>query len=330
LWYVEILPDETYGTPVNLGPTINTEARESFPFVSEKNNLYFASDGHAGLGGFDVYVTPLDAMGMPGEANNLGQPANSNQDDFGFIIKEDEYVGYMSSNRDGNRGSIDDEIYRVQEICEVTVNGLVFDAETKNPLPVADVTLLNDVNAVVGTFKADANGNFNFTAICEKQYSIRAVKEGYLPNEVVINTPAISGTIQVDIPLTRKDICDPNDLGCKLNLQPIYFDFDRYNIRPDAEVELAKIQAAMVEYPELVIHIESHTDSRGNDAYNEALSEKRAQSTLNWLVSKGIDRNRLSAKGYGEYRLVNECSNGVKCTEEEHQLNRRSMFIIQD
>ena len=115
-----------------------------------------------------------------------------------------------------------------------------------------------------------------------------------------------------------------------MTLLPIYFDFDRYNIRPDAEIELAKILAAMREYPQLVIHIESHTDSRGSDTYNELLSEKRAQSTLNWLVDKGIDRSRLSAKGYGEYQLVNQCSNGVKCTEEEHQLNRRSMFIIKN
>ncbi|MAN58212.1 MAG: hypothetical protein CMC08_00060 [Flavobacteriaceae bacterium] len=330
LWYVEILSDGTYGNPVNLGPTINTEARESFPFVSQKNNLYFASDGHAGLGGFDLYVTPLDAMGMPGEASNLGEPANSNQDDFGFIINEDEYIGYMSSNREGNRGSIDDEIYRVQEKCEVTINGLVFDVDTKEPLPGANLMFLNASNEVIGTQVADDSGNFSFMAECELQYSIRATKDLYEPNEIVVRTPSKTGVIEVEIPLKRKDICDPRDLGCKLNLQPIYFDFDRYNIRPDAEVELAKILAAMREYDELVIHIESHTDSRGNDAYNEALSEKRAQSTLNWLVSKGIDRSRLSARGYGENRLVNECSNGVECTEEEHQLNRRSMFIIQN
>ena len=146
----------------------------------------------------------------------------------------------------------------------------------------------------------------------------------------IVTTPAKTETLEVPLPLKLVDPCPPNDLGCRLSLQPIYFDFDRYNIRPDAEIELAKILAAMREYPELVIHIESHTDSRGNDSYNEALSEKRAQATLNWLVKKGIDRNRLSAKGYGENRLVNECSNGVKCTEEEHQLNRRSMFIIQN
>jgi outer membrane protein OmpA-like peptidoglycan-associated protein len=135
--------------------------------------------------------------------------------------------------------------------------------------------------------------------------------------------------MEVPMPL-ECDPCPPDDLGCRLSLQPIYFDFDRYNIRPDAEIELAKILAALREYPQLIIHIESHTDSRGNDSYNEALSEKRAQSTLDWLVGKGIDRNRLSSKGYGEYQLQNQCSNGVKCTEEEHQLNRRSMFIIQN
>ena len=124
--------------------------------------------------------------------------------------------------------------------------------------------------------------------------------------------------------------CDPRDLGCILDLQPIYFDFDRYNIRPDAEIELAKILGAMRKYEDLIIHIESHTDSRAPKRYNEILSERRAQSTLKWLVSKGIDKSRLSAKGYGENKLVNKCSDGVDCTEEEHQLNRRSMFIIQN
>src|SRR5690625_1478174 len=124
--------------------------------------------------------------------------------------------------------------------------------------------------------------------------------------------------------------CAPNDLGCRLALQPIYFDFDKHNIRPDAAVELAKVLAAMELYPELIIHIESHTDSRGNDDYNMRLSERRAQSTRNWLINEGINPDRLTAKCYGETRLVNHISNDLPCTVEEHQLNRRSMFIIQD
>jgi len=330
LWYVNILPNNNYGTPVNLGPSINTEARDSFPFISDENNLYFSSDGRSGLGGFDIFYTPLDIEGKPGAITNLGEPANSSQDDFGFIIKESQRIGFMSSNRDGERGSIDDEIYRVQEKCAITITGTVFDVDTKELLPGAEVSLLDANNILIEKVIVGDDASFNFTVACESQFSIRGTKESYAPNEKIVQTPAKSGEIVVPLPLKLVDPCPPNDLGCRLSLQPIYFDFDRFNIRTDAAIELAKILAAMREYPELVIHIESHTDSRGSDSYNEALSEKRAQSTLEWLVTKGIDRKRLSAKGYGEYRLVNKCANGVECTEEEHQLNRRSMFIIQN
>ncbi len=330
LWYVDILGNDSYGTPVNLGPDINTAGKESFPFISDKNNLYFSSDGRSGLGGYDVFVTPLDESGKPGNITNLGAPANSAQDDFGFIINEDDKIGYVSSNRGGDRGSIDDDIYLVKEICIITIQGKVFDEETKDPLPGAKVSLLDENNQLVTQTTAKNDGSYSFEGNCGTQYTVRGTKEGYNPYEKMIETPMLSGTIEVPLPLKRIGPCPPNDLGCKLNLQPIYFDFDKSNIRPDAEIELAKILAAMREYPELIIHIESHTDSRGSDSYNMSLSERRAQSTLTWLVGKGIDRNRLTAKGYGESQLVNKCSNGVPCTAEEHQLNRRSMFIIKN
>ncbi len=329
LWYVDILGKNKYGEPVNLGEEINTEARESFPFISEENNLYFSSDGRAGLGGFDIYVAPLSTEGKPGRVKNLGEPANSSQDDFGFIIKETKRRGYLTSNRDGARGSVDDEIYLLKEKCEITITGLVTDEESGELLPGATVMLLDSNNKEITSVVAGDDARYTLTADCDSKYAVRGTKESYAPNEKLVATPTKTGTVEVPLPL-RLVGCPPDDLGCRLSLQPIYFDFDRYNIRPDAEIELAKILAALRQYPELIIHIESHTDSRGNDSYNEALSEKRAQSTLNWLVKKGIDRDRLSAKGYGENRLVNECSNGVKCTEEEHQLNRRSMFIIQN
>ena len=330
LWYVDILGNDSFGTPVNLGPEINTEAKESFPFISEKNNLYFSSDGRSGLGGYDIFVTSLDKDGKPGAITNLGAPTNSAQDDFGFIINEEDRIGYLSSNRGGDRGSIDDDIYLVKEICSITIKGKVFDEETKDPLPGANVSLLDENNQLVSQTTANNDGTYSFVADCGTQYTVRGVKEGYNPYENMIQTPILSGIIDVPLPLKRIGPCAPNDLGCKLNLQPIYFDFDKSNIRPDAEIELAKILAALREYKELIIHIESHTDSRGNDTYNEALSERRAQSTLKWLVGKGIDANRLTAKGYGESQLVNQCSNGVTCTAEEHQLNRRSMFIIKN
>lgn len=330
LWYVDILGNDSYGTPINLGSGINTEAKESFPFISEKNNLYFSSDGRSGLGGYDIFVTPLDNTGKPGEITNLGAPSNSAQDDFGFIINEENRIGYVSSNRGGDRGSIDDDIYLVREICSITIQGKVFDEETKDPLPGAEVSLLDENNQLVSQTTASSDGTYSFEGDCGTQYTVRGTKEGYNPYEKMIVTPLLSGIIDVPLPLKRIGPCPPNDLGCKLNLQPIYFDFDKSNIRADAEIELAKILAAMREYPELIIHIESHTDSRGNDQYNESLSERRAQSTFEWLVGKGIDKNKLTAKGYGESQLVNQCSNGVSCTAEEHQLNRRSMFIIKN
>ncbi len=332
IWFVDINEDGTYGEPVNLGPTINTEAREAFPFISGMNNLYFSSDGHSGLGGLDILVTSLNEDGKAGkEVTNLGEPANSAKDDFGFVIREEKRIGYLSSNRDGDQGSISDDIYRVQEKCEITITGIISNELTGDPLPGAIVYLLDDRNKEVATVTADENGRYNFEALaeCNTKYIIRAGKEGCDYNEEEVQTPGKTGTITVHLAL-ECDPCPPNDLGCRLELQPIYFDFDRYNIRPDAAVELAKILAAMRQYPELIIHIESHTDSRAPFKYNEVLSEKRAQSTLNWLVDKGINKSRLTAKGYGERQLQNRCSDGVECTEEEHQLNRRSMFIIQN
>lgn len=330
LWYVDILGDDSYSTPLNLGLTINTEARENFPFVSQNNVLYFSTDGRAGLGGLDIFHTTLDENGLPTKIETLGDPVNSNKDDFGFIIDEETNLGYLSSNRDGAAGSVGDDIYLVMRICEITVSGLVTDIDTGELLPGSIVIVFDEDNNEVATMTVGSNARYSFNLECDKQYTVRGAKELYEPTEKVINTPSESSTIDLPLELKSSDECPPNDLGCRLALQPIYFDFDRYNIRPDAAIELAKILAAMREYPELIIHIESHTDSRGSKAYNELLSERRAQSTLEWLVSKGISRDRLSAKGYGEYRLINECADGVQCTEEAHQLNRRSMFIIQN
>ncbi len=331
IWYVEILPDGMYGDPVNLGPTINTEARETFPYISNANNMYFSSDGRSGLGGLDVFATALDEKGEPGPIVNMGEPVNSGLDDFGFILNEETKIGYLSSNRSGNKGSVSDDIYRIKEECAISITGIVTNRDTGAVIPNATVNLLDSDNNIIDTVTSGVDGAyaFNETAACSSTYLVRGKSESCDYHEELVETP--SATRGIEVPLALKcDPCPANDLGCRLALNPIYFDFDRYNIRPDAELELAKILVAMREYPQLIIHIESHTDSRGVDSYNEALSEKRAQSTLGWLVEKGIAKSRLSAKGYGEYQLQNQCSNGVKCTEEEHQLNRRSMFIIQN
>ncbi|MEE1963318.1 OmpA family protein [Allomuricauda taeanensis] len=333
LWYVDILGNGQYGQPVNLGPKINTEERESFPFVSESGNLYFSSDGHMGLGGLDVFVVSLNGNGQFKTVTNLKAPINSSQDDFGFIIDESQKTGYFSSNREGNEGSVSDDIYAFNENCNAIIKGIITDEKTGKPLEGSLVTLLDENNKVVSQKTVQSNGDYSFEGIadCGTQYAVRASNNemDYEPKEKTLITPVGVMTTQVDLALAPPD-CPINDLGCRLDLQPIYFDFDKHTIRPDAEVELAKILQAMKEYPQLVIHIESHTDSRGDDNYNRQLSDRRAKSTMEWLVKKGVDRNRLSAKGYGESQLVNKCSNGTNCSEQDHQFNRRSMFLIKN
>jgi outer membrane protein OmpA-like peptidoglycan-associated protein len=332
IWYVDILPNGTYGTPVNFGTVINTPERESFPYISDNNNLYFSSDGHPGLGGLDTFVISLDQNGQYPKVTHLQSPINSNQDDFGFIINEKHKTAYISSNREGVEGSISDDIYLINESCNTVINGIVSDIKTGEPLHGSVVTLLDNQNNVMSQEITSTDGSYSFEGLvdCNSQYAIRGTNEekDYQPTEKLITSPNGTYVLEVNLELVPPD-CPVNDLGCRLDLQPIYFDFDKHNIRPDAEIELAKILQAMRAYPQLNIHIESHTDSRGNDTYNATLSEKRAQSTMNWLMDKGVDSSRLSAKGYGESQLLNQCGNGINCLEEEHQLNRRSMFIIQ-
>ena len=330
IWYVNILGNNRYSKPINLGESINTKARESFTFISENNNLYFASDGHGGSGGFDIFTTHLDEKGNFDKISNIGKPINSNQDDFGFIIKESEGTGYFSSNKDGGRGSIDDEIYHFVEKCVITISGVVTDEITGELLPGTEVSILDNNNKLLEKVAVGNNGIYSFMIECDLLYIIHGTKKDYFPIEKIVEMPDESGVIILDLQLKPTDPCPPNDLGCRLNLMPIYFDFDRFNIRSDATIELAKILVALQEYPELIIHIESHTDSRGSDSYNESLSEKRARATLKWFVEQGINYSRLSSKGYGEFQLINQCSNGEECDDEEHQLNRRSMFIIQN
>lgn len=326
IWYVDILGDDNYGEPVNLGPEINTESRETFPFISASNTLYFSSDGRNGLGGYDVFSYSLNEENAT--LVNLGEPVNSNKDDFGFILNEETRRGYLSSNRGSDEGSIADDIYTFLEECLITISGNVYDEVTNEPLPGATVTLYDKDNNIIESYIVGETATFSFVADCESQYNIRASKDLYESYEKFLTTQNKTGTLKVPMPLKPMDPCPANDLGCRLILQPIYFDFDKYSIRPDAEIELAKILTAMREYPQLKIHIESHTDSRASHDYNMTLSNNRAKATMDWLVKKGIDKSRLSSKGYGETQLQNRCSDGVECTEEEHQLNRRSMFII--
>lgn len=334
LWYVDITTNGTYGKPKNLGSEINTEARETFPYISDENTLYFASDGHLGLGGLDIFGVSLDKDGRYNKVTNLKQPINSNSDDFGFIFDEKKQIGFLSSNRDGEKGSASDDIYKVREACVIQIlEGVISDAETSLPLQGARVTLLNDDNKTIAWTATNADGLYRFDddLECNQQYRVRGefIEMQYSPTEKTVTILGDKTRKNVDLQLSPSR-CPANDLGCKLDLQPIYFSYGKYRIRKDAEVELAKILEAMKNYPQLRIHIESHTDSRSSDEFNMKLSRKRAWTSRQWLIKRGIDPSRITSKGYGETLLLNECSNRVRCSDAQHQMNRRSMFIIRE
>ncbi len=326
LWYAVILGDSISAQPVNLGEKINTAGRETFPFVDANNMLYFASDSYAGMGGLDIFS--VDLSDENALIAHLLEPVNSPMDDFGLIYNVERAEGYFASNR-GGADSQGDQIYSFKAVCKIALTGNVYDQETGEEIPGAYVQVFDGENVQVEEFVMGQEARFSFEYKCDQDLRIVATAPGYEPNEVILHTPAVTSEMTVPVPLTFKDLCRPNDLGCKLNLQPIYFDFDRYNIRTDAEVELAKILVAMEEHPEIIINIESHTDQRGSNEYNEILSSKRAAATRSWLIEKGIAAERLTAKGFGEAQPLIDC-NENDCSDEEHQLNRRSVFLVQE
>lgn len=336
LYKVALLPDGSYGKPINLGPQINTEARESFPFISKANELYFASDGHPGLGGLDVFVTQLASDGNHGTIQNIGAPVNSTFDDFAMIIDVSTKIGYFSSNRaDDTIG--DDDIFQCVELrslprdCEQVLVGTVLDAVTQRPLASVQVVLLDQNLEQMKETSTDAAGRFEFGPVdCNTFYSLRAIVSDYDVNEIRITSAFEAGKTEIKLDLTPKilSLKVGDDLRKALGIDIIHFDLDKDFIRPDAAVELAKILDVMQQNPALEINVRSHTDSRQTHQYNIQLSNRRAKSTIQWLVNNGIEAHRLSGKGYGETQLVNPCADGVSCTEEAHQANRRSEFII--
>ena len=337
IWYVDILDDGEYGDPVNLGPNINTEFRESFPFISSDNILYFSSDGRMGLGGFDIYYSNLDSYGFPDESINFGEPLNSRMDDFGFIYNSKNNFGYFSSNRNGYNGSKSDEVYQFKMLasspCGSVLSGIVRDKNTGQILPGAEVELEDNYGNLIASqiVKEDAKYDFSNEAECSKCYTVKARKGiGYSSFQKNICIPESSTKIFTNIELDWAKDCLPDDLECLFNINPIYFDLDKYYIRRDAAKELKKVYTVMIRYPNIKIHIESHTDSRASNRYNLALSYNRARSTKSWLVKRGINEERISTSALGEMDLDNYCEDNINCQEQEHQMNRRSIFKIRE
>lgn len=314
IWKVEVKGDNSYGEPVNLGPKVNTEGKESFPYITDDNKLYFSSDRPKGLGGLDVFVIDLNKGSEP---TNVGAPVNTAKDDFAFSFNTTKNIGFFSSNRTGV-----DKLYLATPVCGVEAVVTVRDAKTGQILPGSRVAILDERNNVIETRTAGADGKVDYSIDCNRAYAIQASNEGYengsfpivKTNGGVVNIAADLNPIEVIVKETE------------VVLNAIYFEFNKSNITKEAAFELDKLVEAMKANPNMVIMAKSHTDNRGTDKYNMTLSNNRAKSTVQYIISKGIAKERISGQGYGESEPKVDCKEN--CTEEQHAQNRRSEFLI--
>ena len=391
-----------FETPKNLGPNINTDKREQFPFVSADNKLYFSSDGHLGYGSLDVFVSEINGNEYT-EAVNIGLPLNSNLDDFAFNIDSNTKEGFFSSNREGGKGS--DDIYQFKEIkdlivedCKQFIAGTITDINTNLVLENATVILQDFDKKTLSTWTTTADGKFSFTVACESSYTVVAFKEKYTNESKTLeigktrnitNDGSLALKSLEAIKLEEKEIAENkrkqeilieeenkkkdalalialNEATKKakadeivaaevkkkekvneilkqekdvvkddkdrliIKTDPIYFDYNMWYIRKESKVVLGRVVALMNKYPGMVIEIGSHTDSRGNAKFNEELSQKRANSTREFIIQSGINAKRVTAKGYGESVPIIKCKTDESCSEEDHELNRRSEFVIKN
>jgi outer membrane protein OmpA-like peptidoglycan-associated protein len=312
IWKVTINGD-SYGKPENLGSKINTEANESFPFITEDNILYFSSNGKEGFGGLDVFKIDLNKAS---EVINIGAPVNTEKDDFSFTYNTNKKAGFFSSNRTGN-----DDIYKADPVCAVQAVAVVKDAKTGIVIEQAKVVLVDAKEKTISNQTTAVNGKAAFGVNCNTVYSFQISKQGYESGVFGIaktdgGEVVVEALLQPIMPIiTEKEVI----------LQPIYFEYDKSNITQEGAAELDKLVQVMNEYPTMVIFAKSHTDSRGSDRYNLNLSDRRAKSTVQYLVSKGISKERISGQGFGESEPKVTCDT---CTEEQHAQNRRSEFLI--
>ena len=322
IYMVAINSDGSLGTPERLGDNINTEGKELFPYIDSNGTLYFSSNGHMGIGGLDVFYAEAQGDGFD-VVNNLGKGVNSSADDFAYKYDPTSQSGYVSSNREGGMGS--DDIYMVEAVeipCEVTIAVLVINENTNAAVAGARVDLYDTMGNKLSTKTSNLDGMVSFKAACDQAHEVQGVLADFESNASKVapaNDQKVSATIALK-PIEEIIVED------QIVLNPILFDLDKSNIKAQAAFELDKVVAVMNKYPEMVIAVGAHTDSRATDAYNLRLSEARAQSTVQYIISKGISGKRISGKGYGESQPKVSC--GDNCSEADHQLNRRSEFTI--
>ncbi|MCC9167353.1 OmpA family protein [Pontibacter harenae] len=330
IYYCVLNEDGSWSEPVNAGKVINTPGRESFPSIGADGNLYFSSDGHIGMGGLDVFR----AVGIHKDwtaVENLKYPINSSHDDLGISMDSTGRKGMISSGRQTQNGF--DDIYSFTEVrvpCTLfgkTIERLaIAGTDKKREIPVDNVLLqlFEENNGTLKEIKSDANGNFVFQVKAGLDYIIRGSKPGYLTQSVAIKPECVQNTDSVKVEM----IFNRDTPNVPIVLENIYYDLDKWDIRPDAAKELDKLVQTLKDNPRISIELSSHTDSRQTHWYNQMLSELRAQAAVDYLILKGISKERLVAQGYGETQLLNRCSDGVLCSEYEHQRNRRTEFKI--
>jgi len=341
--------DSGWSPPNNAGTYINTKGDEMFPWLDDKNNLYFASNGLPGMGGLDIFKA-VKSKTLWKDPENLKSPINSGADDFGYIITKyspedinDSILsaGYFSSSRPGGKG--EDDIYRFEEKWAnyFVLKGKVLTKKYEDPenpesrllgiepVPGAKVELKNPLtDEVIATKNCDKNGNYSFRLESETNYKLSAGQAGFLNKNESTSTKGLRNQDSTYITVNKDIELDKIFTKALIVIPNIYYDYKKSTLRPESEAVLDSILVFFKDNKDLTIEIGSHTDSRGDDKYNLKLSQERAKSVVDYLVSKGIEEDRLVAVGYGKTRLVNQCATGVKCTEEEHQKNRRTTFRI--
>lgn len=314
IWKVNVNNDGTYGTPVNLGKNVNTPGKENFPFITDDNILYFSSVSRQGYGGFDIFKADLN---KGTEAVNVGKPVNSDKDDFSFSFNTNQNTGYFSSNRTGK-----DINYTAVPVCRVEAVTTVTDSKTAKTITDAKVTILDKTGNVIESRQTGINGATSYDVECDTDYVLEVSKTGYEPitvtlaktNEKTVMVQAILKPVNELIKETYIELADIN------------FEFNKSSITKEGAQELDKLVEIMNDYSGMVIYVKAHTDTKGSASFNMKLSERRAQATVSYVISKGISKDRISGKGYGESEPKVNC--GEKCTDEQNAQNRRSEFLI--
>lgn len=325
IFFVSLNKTGQYGAPINAGYNVNTPDIENYPYQDFSGNLYFSSDRYGGKGGLDIYRAQASSNGLFEVPDLMREPVNSEADDFAFKLYEKSDMGFFSSNREGGKGG--DDIYMFYQSCDILLKGIVQEKMLLDTILDASVYLYDSDSVLIDSAFVSADKiEYTFKVGCESEYQLRPQKNLFDGNTLALSTKGVEES-EIYNPLLMAPIINEKMV---IMIGPIYFDFNESEIRPtvDGKDEMDRIVELMQANPSMVVEVASYTDSRGDTTYNQQLSQARADSTVNYIVKAGIDSARIYGKGYGEKNLVNNCADGVDCTPEEHQLNRRTEFKV--